>query len=81
MSDEFDSCPLCEGELRKKKVEKLIKGADNTAVIEVEALVCLRCGERLYDEETIRKFEEIRKKLEEDELSDFKPVGKVYRVA
>lgn len=81
MSNEFDSCPLCGGELRKKQVEKLIKGADNTAVIEVEALVCLRCGERLYDEETIRKFEEIRKKLEEGELSDFKPVGKVYRVA
>ncbi|MFP4687238.1 MAG: YgiT-type zinc finger protein [bacterium] len=76
-----NQCPVCGGEIVRKKVEKILKGGENTAVIEVDAEVCLRCGERLYDEETIRKFEKIRAKLSEGEVTGLKPVGKVYRVA
>ncbi|MDR4503509.1 MAG: hypothetical protein MRK01_01800 [Candidatus Scalindua sp.] len=39
-----------------------------------KAEVCLHCGERLYAEEIVRSFEEIRKKLKSQELSDFKPL-------
>jgi YgiT-type zinc finger domain-containing protein len=48
----FVKCPVCGGELVEKKVEKLLRGGKNTAILEVDAEVCLRCGERLYPQET-----------------------------
>jgi len=62
----FDTCPVCGGELMEKEVEKLLKGGVHTAVLTVRADVCLRCGERLYSSEVIRRFEQIRGKLEND---------------
>lgn len=57
----FDKCPVCGGELVEKDVEKLLRGGAHVAVITVRAEVCLRCGERLYAEETVRLFEQIAK--------------------
>ena len=44
-----------------------IKGDVHTAVTKVRAEVCLRCGERLYTAETVRRFEEMQEKLERQE--------------
>ena len=77
----FDKCPLCGGELVEKEVEKLLKGGGNTAAIRVKAEVCLHCGERLYSAYTISRFEEVRKRLECDEVDEFEPIGKSYKVA
>jgi len=76
----FDRCPVCGGELIEKEVEKLLKGGMHTAVVKVRAEVCLRCGERLYDAETVRRFEQIRRKLERQEVADFEPMGRAFRV-
>jgi len=78
--DAFESCPVCRGELVEKRVEKLLKGGTNTASVEVDALVCLRCGERLYPEETVRRFEKIRNKLSRNETDDLTLVGNAYEV-
>lgn len=59
----FDKCPICGEELVEKKVEKFLRGAKNTAIVKVTADVCLRCGERLYSQDTVRKFEKIRTQL------------------
>ena len=59
----FEKCPVCGGELVEKEVEKLLRGGSHTAVLKVRAEVCLRCGERLYSQETVRRFEEIKAKL------------------
>ena len=64
----------------EKQVEKLLRGGSNTATISVMADVCLHCGERLYSQESVRKFEEIRKKLEQQQTSDFERVGLAYQV-
>jgi YgiT-type zinc finger domain-containing protein len=77
----FESCPVCGGEIVEKTVEKLLRGGNHTAVLEVRAEVCLRCGERLYSVETIRRFEEIRIKLERQELAEFQPLGRSFKVA
>jgi YgiT-type zinc finger domain-containing protein len=45
-------------------VTEIIKGGSNTATLQVNALVCQNCGERFYHEDTIRKFENIKLKLE-----------------
>ena len=60
----FDRCVVCGGELVEKEVEKLLRGGVNTALVKVHADVCLHCGERLYSQETVRRFERIREKLE-----------------
>jgi len=77
----FDQCPICGGELVRKQVEKLLRGGTNTAVLHVIADVCLRCGERLYAEETVRRFAEIRRKLERQETAEFQPLGRSFQVA
>jgi len=76
----FEKCPVCGGELVEKHVEKLLRGGPNTAVVGATADVCLHCGERLYSEETARRFEEIRRKLELKETREFEPVGRFFKV-
>lgn len=76
----FDKCPVCGGELVEKEVEKLLRGGVHTAVLKVQAEVCLRCGERLYAQETVRRFEEIRAKLERQETGEFQPLGRSFQV-
>ena len=76
----FDKCPVCGGELVEKEVEKLLRGGVNTAIINVKAEVCLHCGERLYSQETVKLFEEIRKKLERKEVANFQPIGQSFQV-
>jgi len=76
----FEKCPICGGELKEKIVEKLLRGGSHTASIKVKAEVCLHCGERLYAEETVMSFEEIRKMLKSQELATFKPLGQSVTV-
>jgi len=77
----FDKCPVCGGELAEKKVEKLLRGGYNTAVLVVSAEVCLKCGERLYSQESIRQFEQIRAKLEKQDVAEFRPLGQTFQIA
>lgn len=77
----FEKCPICGGELEEKEVEKLLHGGVHTAIMKVRAEVCLHCGERLYSQETVMLFEEIRRKLDRGEVSAFKPLGKAFQVA
>lgn len=64
----------------EKEVEKLLRGGDNTAVLKVHAEACLRCGECLYSQKTVRKFEEIRDKLEHQDTAGFQPLGMSFQV-
>ena len=77
----FDQCPLCGGELIEKDVGKLLQGGIHTAILKVHAEVCLHCGERLYSPQTIRRFEEVRAKLERQETEEFQPLGLSFQVA
>jgi YgiT-type zinc finger domain-containing protein len=77
----FRKCPVCGGEVVEKRVEKLLRGGVHTAVLEVWAEVCLHCGERLYSQETVRHFEQVRAKLERGEIEDFQPMGRSFKVA
>ncbi len=74
-------CPICGGELVEKKVEEVVRGGNNTAFLQVDAGVCLKCGERLYEPHTIRLFEETRKKLEQNLEQGMHPVGKTYAIS
>jgi len=56
-------------QLDNKQVEKLLRGEGNTIYMKVIAEVCLHCGERLYSEDVVKSFEEIRGKLRNQEFS------------
>ena len=76
----FEKCPVCGGELETKQVEKLLRGGGNTVSLKVTAEVCQHCGERLYAEDVVRSFEEIRSKLQKQEFAHLKPVGRSFTV-
>ncbi|MCE2458260.1 MAG: YgiT-type zinc finger protein [Dehalococcoidia bacterium] len=73
-------CPTCAGELVDKRVEELVKGGVNFAEVTVPAEVCLRCGLRLFDPDTVRLLERIAKQLSAQEVEDFEPMGRSFRV-
>ncbi len=62
------------------EVEKVIRGGVNTPVLKVCAEICLKCCERLYSQETVRRFEGIKSKLERQETSEFQAVGVAFKV-
>ena len=65
--------------MESKQVEKLLRGG-NTVSVKVTAEVCLHCGERLYTEDVVRSFEEIRAKLQKEEFAHLKPIGRSFTV-
>ncbi len=76
----FEKCPVCGGELENKQVEKLLRVEGNTVSMKVNAEVCLHCGERLYAEDVVKSFEEIRGKLRKQEFGHFKTLGQSFTV-
>ena len=76
----MNKCPICGGELVSKQVDKLLRGGNHTATVTVPAEVCLRCGERFYSPEVIRRFEEIRAKLEKEQTAEFEPIGQSFHI-
>lgn len=60
----FSKCPMCGGELVERRVEKRLKGTSSEMTIDVDAEVCLICGERLYSPETVRDFEQVRMSMD-----------------
>lgn len=74
-------CPHCTGDVVEKTVTEVLRGGIHTAFLTVKAGVCLRCGDRLYTPDIIRRFESIESKLEHQEISDFQPVGQSFQVA
>ena len=66
----LEKCPLCSGKIVEKEVEKVLRGGNNTEIVKVQALVCLRCGERLYTPEVVKLFEEIRSKLKDEKMAN-----------
>jgi len=76
----FEKCPVCGGEVIERQVQKLLRGGRHTASITVSAEVCLHCGERFYSPDVVKKFEEIRTKLERHGTDQFQPIGKAFEV-
>jgi len=74
-------CPHCGGDVIEKKVTEVLYGGIHTAFLIVKAGVCLRCGDRLYTPDIIRRFESVELKLRNQEISDFQPIGCSFQVA
>ena len=75
----FNKCPVCGGAMVSKEVENLLRRGVHIPALTVHAEVCLSCGERLYSQETVKRFEQIRTKLERQEVSEFQPLGQSFQ--
>lgn len=73
--------PICCGDLVEKEVGKSMHAGENTAAVKVCVQVCLRCKERQCSQETVRRFELIKAKLERQENEEFRDIGVSYQVA
>jgi len=74
-------CVICEGrEIEEKEVEEEIKIGNDIVLVPVKVKVCMSCGERYYNIETMRMLEEVEDKIEKKQLR-FELIGKVLKVA
>ena len=72
-------CIVCKGsDIEIKSVDEQIKTGADIILVPMTVLVCSNCGERYCDRNAMRKIEEVRTKLKNNEL-DVKQVGKVMR--
>ena len=72
-------CVICKGlHIELTTVDEQIKSGTDIVLIPMNVLVCSSCGERYYDRKTIRKIEEIRSRLKNQNLR-VEEVGKVMR--
>jgi len=70
-------CVVCHGnEIEPIEVKEEIAVKNDIIYIPVKIPVCKTCGERYYDRKTVRYLEEIRDKLNKEELK-LKEIGKV----
>ena len=77
----FDTCPVCEGEVVAKQTEKLLRGGVNLAsgdCLERKSVCVVESA--LYAPDTIRLFEQIRQKLSDQDVEEFEPLGRAFRV-
>ena len=72
-------CVICKGsDIEMRKIEEEIRSERDIVLIPMEVLVCLSCGERYYDRKAMRKIEELRLKLNHDNL-EVEEAGKVLK--
>jgi len=73
-------CLICHShEIDLCEVDEQIGENEDVVLVTMCVLVCRNCGERCYDRQTMRKLEEIEKKLQPG-LITLEPIGSVLRV-
>ena len=72
-------CVVCSGDVRPAKVTEDLDVGPDHVLVEVEAEVCERCGERYYTEETLDHLMDLRDRMRGGDLS-VTEIGKVYRL-
>lgn len=76
----MEQCPVCGGALATKLVDKVLSGGGNTVSMKVSAEVCSKCGEQLYPTKLVQSFDEIRRKLRDQEFSHLRQTGRSFTI-
>ena len=73
-------CIICQGnDIRDAVVNEEILRGNDVIFVEVQALKCSQCGERYFDQKTVRYLERIRKEVRTEIRSDLEEIGKVLK--
>lgn len=82
MPTHLTRCFYCGGnDLEPREVEELLSISDYVVRCKVPATVCLRCGERYFNPETVRRFEELRAQVQTGDLSGLRTAGALLEPA
>jgi len=74
-------CVICGSPyIEDKEVEEEIKVGNDIIIVPIKVKVCMNCGERYYDRETMKMLEDVEDKIEKRQLK-FELIGKVLKVA
>jgi YgiT-type zinc finger domain-containing protein len=74
-------CVICGSpDIEDKEVEEEIKVGNDIIIVPIKVKVCMNCGERYYDRETMKMLEDVEDKIEKRQLK-FELIGKVLKVA
>ena len=77
----MSKCARCGfDDVIEKKVDVVLRGGDDAAIVSVLADVCHHCGEQFYGPECVRRFDLIRMNLDSGQVEDFQPIGRYFRV-
>ena len=72
-------CIVCKStDIGLKTVDEQIRKGRDIILVPMDISICSNCGERYYDRKSMRKIEDIRNKVQNQEL-DVEEVGKVMR--
>lgn len=74
-------CPICGGQVVVKRVDEVVRGGNDVAIVEVRAGVCGKCGERLYDKTTFELLERVRADLLAGRVDSMRLIGHAYEMA
>ena len=77
----ISKCSNCGSDrLEIKSITHTISGGNNTAFLDIEVETCQMCGEIFLTPEQVDYFEEVKAKLENELVDDFRIVGKSFKL-
>lgn len=72
-------CIICKGsDIALKTVDEQIRTGKDIVLVPMNVLVCSSCGERYYDRNAMKKIEQIRHRLKNQNIR-VEEVGKIMR--
>lgn len=78
MTAKLSRCFRCGStELEDKPVEELVRQGRYVVALRVLADVCSRCGERYFEGDSVRMFENVRRRIERGDLEGFQVTGEL----
>jgi YgiT-type zinc finger domain-containing protein len=73
-------CIICHGDdIREATVNEEITRGNDVIFVSVVALKCAQCGERYFDQKTVRYLEKVRKEVRSNTSLDLKEIGRVLQ--
>jgi len=73
------NCVICKGSnIELKMVDEQIRAGRDIILVSMNILVCSNCGERYYDRKAMKKIEDFRSRLKNQDL-EVEEVGKIMR--
>ena len=78
VSANLSKCFRCGStDLQDKDVEDLIRHGRYVVAMRAQATVCDRCGERYFDQDTVKRFEAIRQKIANGDFEGLRVAGEL----
>jgi len=73
-------CVICHSDdIRETEVNEEISRGNDVILVSVHALKCSQCGERYFDQRTVRYLERVRNEVKSNPSLDLKQIGKVLK--